>query len=135
MVLCALRWRFTVIRFGLLLCLALAASGCWRNDVAEMPNGYKIWVMNSREIYLANMSNELVVGFAIANVGVDRHIVVVECAERAVTVNGFSNMSGYTIVDTASGLIDAGLDRNAFERKAKEIGFPVSAMRPVSDFF
>lgn len=91
--------------------------------------------MNPREIYLANAKNELVVGFSIASVGVDNEIIVVECTDRDETTNGFKNMSGYSIVYTDSGRINVGLDRKQFEYKAKEIGFPLSSMRPVSDFF
>jgi len=124
-------------RLILLLCLVLGvvAAGCWRQEVVELPNGYKVWAMNPREIYLANAKDELVVGFAIARVGIDSQTIVIECVNHAETVNGFANMSGYSIVDTNSGEIERGLDRETFERRAKEIEFPITAMRPVSDFF
>ncbi|MBD8528248.1 hypothetical protein [Pseudomarimonas arenosa] len=123
-------------RLVLFISLFLVAA-CSKTETVELPNGYKIWAMNPKEIYLSNAANELVVGFAIANVGVDGDLVVVECVDAtpATSPNGYLNQKGYSLVNTSSGSIETGLTLPDVERRALEVGFDLAALKPVSDYF
>jgi hypothetical protein len=115
--------------------MAIMVVSCSREEHSALPNGYRVWAMNSQEIYVSNERDELIVGFAISQIGVHGDLVAVHCVQVREDINEFQNMGGYSIINSATGEVVRGLDRAGFEKMAMEVGFPLSAMRSVSEFF
>ncbi len=122
-------------RFASLTLLFAALISCGRQASPLLPNGYKVMAMNPREIYVSNDRNELIIGFAISEIGIERNYVFVKCVKDKGVVNGFRNMAGYNMIDTANGVVRFEMNYDEFDRVAAEVGFDASRMRQVSDFF
>lgn len=124
-----------MMRLVLAAFVVLVIGGCQRRIFVDMPNGYHLFAANPREIYLTNAQDEAIVGYAISRAGVAGDIVVIECIDADEPTSNFTNMPGYSIVDTRSGEVDASLDRAEFEYKAKQLAISTSVLRPLADFF
>lgn len=123
------------MRILVIVLLVTIMVGCVDSDIAKLPNGYEVFAANPREIYVANDKNELLVGFAIRRIGVEENVIFVECVDLSMAINGFQNMSGFSIIYTDTGQVDTNLNRTEFRKRAGRLGFSISEFRPVSDYF
>ena len=90
----------------LIFVLVLTAVGCMEHrDTGSLVNGYKLVAMNSSEIYIANPTDELIIGPTIKTVGITGDVIVAYCGMEKTVANGFENTRGYNIVDTRSGAV------------------------------
>lgn len=107
--------------------LMVALAACAKADPEfELPNGYKIWKMNSSEIYLSQADDELIVGPGLDLLGVAGDVIVVHCLEEKFAINGFENMPGYNLVDTKTGAIEKELSLSELQEmlKKKKLAMP-----------
>lgn len=92
----------------------LTLSGCSKtHEKLKMPNGYKIWVMNSEEVYVSDAANELLVGPSLKKLAVvDRYILTF--GEQA-SSNYVGNLRthGYSIIERKTGKVTTGMTQDA----------------------
>lgn len=90
--------------------LVLTVAGCMEHrDAGDLVNGYKLLAMNSSEIYIANPSDELLIGPTIKTIGITGEVIIAYCGMEKTVVNGFENTTGYNIVDTRTGAVTSRL--------------------------
>lgn len=99
-----------------------------------MPDGYRVWVMNAREVYLANSDDVLIVGPKLVAIGVSNQVIVTQSTSEYVTINGFTNTPGYAVLDTRTGNLIAGLSMDSMKDKVISLGVTIPEMRPASEW-
>lgn len=93
----------------LLLCLVLFSACNAQQASRHLPNDYKVWVMNAREVYLADRNNELVIGPALRKIGVTKHHIVTFSEPSNPEYTGNLRTTGYSVLDVSTGKVSTGL--------------------------
>lgn len=88
-----------------LLILSILAGCSESKNSVSLPDGFKIWVMNSKEVYLANAGDELLVGPYLKNVGLTKNYIVTTSLKADSNYTGKIETSGYSIIEIKSGRI------------------------------
>jgi len=121
--------RLGWLLIGMVLCSCTSSA-----QRLPMPDGYRVWVMNAREVYLANSEDVLIVGPKLVALGVSDHVIVTQNSSEDVTINGFANTPGYAVLDTRTGKFVAGLSMESMKDKVINLGVPIPEMRPASEW-
>ncbi|WP_440975284.1 hypothetical protein [Pseudoxanthomonas winnipegensis] len=118
-------------RFAAAIFVSVLIFGCTRATVSNLPDGYKVWAMNSEEIYVSDSSNELLVGPHLRQVGVTKHYIVTTSEAAGPNYVGNLHTSGYSLIERPTRRVETGLT----ESQAKERLFKVGESMPLlSDF-
>jgi hypothetical protein len=116
--------------FATLLLILLATSACGRSDPpADLPGGYKVWIMNANEIYLANANNELIAGPALRKIGATQRHIVAWCEEPDKAYTGNVRTVGYSVVDLSNGSLSSGLTEEQAKKELTEEGSTFPEMK------
>jgi RHS repeat-associated protein len=110
-------------------------SGCAKAwEPIALADGYRIMEMNSKEVYVADSSNELVVGPTIESIGLAPGFIIVNCGTEERVVNGFANTVGFNLIDTKTGTVTKRLTKEqaVAELRTRGVNFP--DMRPFASF-
>lgn len=103
-------------------------AGCGQAALASLPGGYKIWVMNSKEIYLSAQDNELVVGPALRKIGVTEHYIVTFSDKAGAEYIGNLKTSNYSLVNVQDGTITTDLSESDAKSALQKKGDAFPAM-------
>jgi hypothetical protein len=122
-------------RYGLLAFLTLSIVSCSDPRPVELANGYQLWAMNPRELYVSKPDHELIVGPGLQRIAVHNNYILAYCADENQTSNGFANTKGYSIIDTLTGQVLDGLNQQEFESRLAGLKIPDSPLEDVSKFF
>lgn len=116
--------RFLVVAF-MLACL----FGCSnRVAMASLPDGYRVWVMNSEEIYVSDASNELLVGPLLKQVGVTERYIVMTSEAAGPGYVGNLRTSGYSLIERSTHKVMTGMTEVEAKRQLSEAGESMPAL-------
>lgn len=99
-----------------------------------LPGGYRVWVMNSQEVYLADRNDALMLGPALEQLGVTGGFIVARCGKAAPGVHTTVRTEGYVLLDVSSGGIVAGLTREQAESRLRELGAALPELEPYRNY-
>jgi hypothetical protein len=120
----------------LLLGLALLLAACRSSSWAPTPltDGYQLMVMNSKEVYVANAKNELLLGPRVKAIALAPGLIVVDCGNEKIVVNGFENTAGLNLIDTKTGAIRKGITEADLEREMSSRNQREFRLEPLSSY-
>lgn len=103
--------------------------GCTDRAVTRpLPDGYKVWVMNSDEIYVSDAGNELLVGPSLKKVGVtERHIVTTSDVAKPSYI-GSLRTSGYSLIERSIRKVMTGMTEVEAQRELFQAGESMPAL-------
>lgn len=103
--------------------------GCTDGAVTRpLPDGYKVWVMNSEEVYVSDASNELLVGPLLKQVGVtDRYIVTTSEAAGPSYIGNLCT-SGYSLIERSTHKVTTRMTEVEAKRQLSQAGESMPAL-------
>ena len=122
--------RTSLLAFTLILMACGSAS--W--EPVPLTDGYQLMVMNSKEVYVANAQNELLLGPRIQAIGMAPGIIVVDCGTEKVVVNGFENTTGLNMIETKTGAIRKDIAQADLEREMANRNERKPELRPLASY-
>ncbi|MGV7166805.1 hypothetical protein ACDI35_11730 [Xanthomonas axonopodis pv. cajani] len=100
------------MKFIIALLTTLIFAGCSENkDPVSLPDGFKIWVMNSKEVYLSKADDELLVGPHLKDIGITETYIVTKSLKADSSYTGKIDTSDYSLVERRSGRVFTHLSR------------------------
>lgn len=100
----------------------------------KLAGGYQIMIMNAQEVYIADSKNELILGPKVKEIGISPVAIVVYCGDEQVTVNGFSNTTGFNIIELDSGRLKKNLVFAEVEEYMRAKGISIPKMYPLRSY-
>ncbi|MBB6574824.1 hypothetical protein [Xanthomonas arboricola] len=105
-----------------LLILSILAGCSESKNSVSLPDGFKIWVMNSKEVYLANAGDELLVGPYLKNIGLTKNYIVTTSLKADSNYTGKIETSGYSLIERKSGRVFTHLSEIEVKKTLAEKG-------------
>lgn len=100
-------------------------------STSTLPDGYRIWVMSSEEVYVSDASNELLVGPSLRKVGVAKLYIVTISDAAGSSYMGHLRTSGYSLIERRTRKVSSGLTETDVKRQLAKGG---EAMPDLLDF-
>ena len=102
---------------------------------SELPNGYKIYVMNAEEVYLGDSSGNLIVGPGLTRVGVtQRYLITFSEKPKTNYLNRAEFAGGFGIVDMSSGTVTAPTTESRVRGVLQRDRLKMPEMRGLDDY-
>lgn len=79
--------------------LVFPLLSCVENNRYSLPEGYKVWVMNSKEVYLSDKNNELLVGPSLKEIGLSKNYIVTYSGPVDAEYVGYLKTKNYSVLD------------------------------------
>lgn len=103
--------------------MLLCTLGCADRAVTRpLPDGYKVWVMNSEEIYVSDARNELLVGPLLKQVGVTERYIVTTSEVAGSSYIGNLHTSGYSLIERSTRRVMTGMTEVEAKRQLSQVG-------------
>lgn len=100
----------------------LSAAGCKVGSANTLPDGYKVWVMNSEEAYVSDSSNELLVGPKLKKVGVTKRYIVTTSETAKPGYIGNLRTSGYSLIERSTRDVKTGMTEDQAKKQLSQVG-------------
>jgi hypothetical protein len=91
-------------------------------------------IMNSKEAYVADAQDDLLLGPQIKSMGVAPGIIVVDCGNEDVVANGFHNTVGLNLLDTHTGEVMKNLSKLELATELARRRQLMPELRPLSAY-
>jgi hypothetical protein len=119
-----------------MLSVVSACTASNNDGVAPLVNGYKIWMMNSKEIYVGAPDDVLLVGPKLEELALVNSFIVGKCSLEDITINGFRNTKGYFLIDTKKKSTKVELSKEHVLIELKKLGIKeLPTLKSVKEYF
>lgn len=108
-------------RFVAAIFMSAFISGCTRATLSDLPDGYKIWVISSEEIYVSDSSNELLVGPHLRQVGVTKHYIVTTSEAAGPNYVGNLRTSGYSLIERPTRRVETQMTESQVKERLSRV--------------
>lgn len=109
--------------------LLACTFGCAdRAATTPLPDGYKVWVMNSEEIYVSDAGNELLVGPLLQQVGVTERYIVTTSEAAGPGYIGNLRTSGYSLIERSTRKVTTEMTEVEVKRQLSRTGESMPAL-------
>jgi hypothetical protein len=109
--------------------LVACAFGCAdKATTTPLPGGYKVWVMNSEEVYVSDAGNELLVGPLLRKIGVTKRHIVTTSEAAGPGYIGNLRTSGYSLIERSTRKVTTGMTEDEATRKLSQMGESMPAL-------
>lgn len=115
-------------RIAVAFMLACTFGCADRAVTSPLPDGYKVWVMNSEEIYVSDADNELLVGPLLKQVGVTEHYIVTTSETAGPGYIGNLRTSGYSLIERSTRKVTTGMTEVEAKRQLSLTGGSMPAL-------
>lgn len=111
-----------ISRMAVTLILACTLGCSSQTATRTLPDGYKVWVMNSEEVYVSNADNELLVGPLLKQIGVTHRHIVTTSKVAGPSYIGNLRTSGFSLIERSTGNLTTGMTKADAARKLSATG-------------
>jgi hypothetical protein len=123
--------KLTVLQVGALAFLAACHSS---TPPKTLPDGFKVWVMNSDERYVSDANDVLLVGPRLERIGVTSHYVVTVGTAAGPEYIGNLRTSGYSLIDRSTHLVQSEMSEAEAARRLSLVGDSMPALAGVNEY-
>jgi hypothetical protein len=100
----------------------------------KLPDGFKVWVMNSQEAYVSDANNVLLVGPRLRRIGVTEHYIVTTSDVAGPEYIGDLRTSGFSLIDRATGAVLSGMNEDDANRRLAHVGDAMPSLFEISSY-
>ena len=119
--------RLTVLQVVTLAFMAACSS-------STPPDGFKVWVMNSEELYVSDANNVLLVGPCLERIGVTPHYVVTVGTAAGPEYIGNLRTSGYSLIDRSTHPVQSEMSEAEAAQRLSLVGDSMPMLAGVDEY-
>ncbi len=121
-------------KYSLILVLLFGITSCYSTQKEKLPNGYKIWKMNSQETFISDINDTLIVGPSVVKIGVVNEYIIAFSDTPNPEWIGKNPTIGYSIVNTISHDYQTNLTKDSINIQLKNLNQSFPNMKSIDHY-